>query len=346
MYHAMSNSGSFKIDAEDELLLCLARTSRDDETVDRIRSLLGRHIDWLDLMQRAAHHRVLPLLSQSVQRDFSHLVPANILQALQHHYGYTGRRNLFLIVELRKLMQLLDEHRIFAITYKGPIAALLAYHNLCLRQFGDLDILVDPHDYQRARDLLLASGYRLDVDYGWESSLVDDKRRVCIDLHREITPEIFPVHLVFENLRKRLEPLTIAEYKINTLCAKDMLMVHCIQLAKDGWGVNALRLSKVCDIAELLRCNQGMDWTQVLWEAGRLGCRRMIFLSLTVAHELLDAPVSASVLSRARDEAQLSILTKHIYQRLFQYQGESNSVRLSSSREDFYFSLQNAHDTY
>jgi hypothetical protein len=334
----MYRIGPHGIGVEHELLLGLARTCQDERNVNRLRTLLDQTVDWPHLLQLAVHHRVIPLLYQSLQRAFPGLAPANVMQALQQQYMNIAQRNLLLTGALKKLIDFLDQQGVCAIPYKGPTTALLVYRNLCLRQFGDIDILVDPGDYGLTRELLLAAGYRLHNDWGWECSLVDDSRGICVDLHRGVTPEIFPVRLDFASLLKRLEPLTIAGRDINVLCAEDMLLVLCVQLAKDGWGESALRLSKICDIAELLRTHPRMNWEQVFNEAKRLGCGRMIALGLTVSHQLLDAPVPEAVMSRARAERQSDILARYIYNDLFQDADDRADALLS--RENFHFRLR------
>ena len=325
--------------AEHELLLGLARTCQDERTVNRLRTLLDQTVDWPHLLQLAVHHRVLPLVYQSLQRAFPGLAPADVMQALQQQYMNIAQRNLLLISALKEQIDFLDQQGVCAIPYKGPTTALLVYRNLGLRQFGDIDILVYPKDYGPTRELLLASGYRLHDDFGWECSVVDDSRGICIDLHRSLTPEIFPVRLDFASLVKRLEPLTIAAGRdINVLCAEDMFLVLCVQLAKDGWGEGPLRLSKICDIAELLRTHPRMDWEQVFNEAERLGCRRMIALALTVSQQLLNAPAPETVMSRARADRQSNILARYIYHDLFQ-EGDDRADALLSE-EDFHFILR------
>ena len=62
--------------------------------------------------------------------------------------------------ELTRISALLENNGVCVIPWKGPILAAAAYGDVALRQFGDLDILVREQDAMRAKDLLLASGYR------------------------------------------------------------------------------------------------------------------------------------------------------------------------------------------
>jgi hypothetical protein len=196
---------------------------------------------------------------------------------------------------------------------------------------------VDASDYSATRQHILENGYRLASDWGWESSLVDDDRGVCVDVHRAITPDEFPVRFRFSSLYDRLQSVAIGGRPFRVLCTDDMLLVLCVQLCKDVWGRTQLRLSKVCDIAELLRSRGDLDWPYIHRAARRLGCQRMISLALTVSHQLLGAPVPESVLARAHTDSRLDTLVAETYQDLFQ---PSDTYTASLSSEKFYFTLR------
>ena len=132
---------------EDQLLLCFARTAIDEETASRIHSLIGQNIDWRYLLERATHHRVIPLLYRGLLRSRAGLVPDRVMAELAHQSAAIAARNLLLTAELIKLSEWLDSQQIRAIPYKGPTSAVVAYGNVGVRQFGDLDILVQPRDY-------------------------------------------------------------------------------------------------------------------------------------------------------------------------------------------------------
>ena len=320
---------------EDELLICCARTIIDEGTRNRMHTLLRQDIDWSYLLQLAVHHRVTPLLYRSLEQNCLSAPPEGTLLKLECYFRANTGRNLFLSGELIKLVDMLELHRISSIPYKGPALSALAYGNIGLREFGDLDILVPSCDYFKTRNFLLARGYRLTTDFGWECGLVHETRGVCIDLHRGITPDNYPVRIDFERLHERTKPVSIAGQKIDTLCPEDMLVFLCIQLAKDAWSeIPPFRLSKVCDIAELLRTHPGIAWGQVFEDAERLGVQRMLLLSLSVAHALLAAPVPEPM-NRLQDAVDLDMLNTHVYQRLFHGPDGSCPMHLSMARFHF-----------
>jgi len=323
--------------SEDRLLFCCARTTIEEESAGQIKDLLRHEIDWTYLIESAIHHRVVPLLYRSLRQISSNSIPAAVVNELQDHYESIVTDNLFLTSRLLQLIKILETHHISAIPFKGPALAFLAYGNICLRQFGDLDILVRPTDYPRTRKLLLVQGYQQVTDFDWECSLVDDTDGVSVDLHQGITREQFPIHLDFQSLQQDLAALPVAGAKIKTFCPEDMLVILCIQLAKDGWENKPLRLLKICDIAELLRMHTGMDWDRILQEVRRLGCQRILLVSLSVARELLGAPVpELPEISFAR--SRLDILTHHIYNKLI-HQTKPDYVRRLTMRS-FHFRIR------
>jgi hypothetical protein len=318
---------------EDQLLLYCARTTVDEEAASQVQVLTNQTMDWSYLVKNAVHHRVIPLLFRSLQRLCPNSVPKEVLTGLRGYCAGIGRRNLYLTAELLKLTELLQAKAVPAIPYKGPAGVFLAYGNVCLRQFNDLDILVRPNDYLKTRNLLLAEGFQLTADWGWECTLSDDRRGLHIDVHRDITPARFPVGLEASHLWERLKAVPVAGGRIRTLSAEDFLLVLCIQLIKDGWGQSPLRLGKLCDIAELLRSHSLMDWEYVRGESKSLGCQRMLNIGVCLAHEFLGAPEIKSF-SYDQTQSYLKALEKHLLTKLFSSLNETYSE--TPSQERFY----------
>jgi hypothetical protein len=322
---------------EAELLLCCARTAMDGQALERAQSLLQGEIDWRYLVDLGATHRVTPLLHRSLGRIHAGHAPGWVITELARQYACIARRNIVLTGQLIELVGWLQEAGIKVIAYKGPAAASLAYGDLCLRHFADLDLLVRLEDYERTRREFISRGYRLTSDWGWECGLVDEDGLVCIDLHKSIAPEVFPARLCFDRMWDRLKPLPFGGGRIRTLSVEDMLIVLCVQLCKDAWESHVLRLSKACDIAELLRAHPDIGWHQLDTESARLGCRRIMTVGLAVAHELLGAPLPDPIRARFEDP-ELGVLIEHVCRRLLD-DSDQDSTRILS-RNRFHFMIR------
>lgn len=168
---------------EIELLLCCARTQIDPSTQERIKELLQEKIDWKYLIQTSARHKVMPLLYRSLNTTCPELVPKSILSQLRNFFYTNAQRNLFVTAELIKLLTLFQEHEIPAIPFKGPLLSVSVYGNLALRQFTDLDILIDSKNLLKAKALLLSQEYSLTGELSWESNFISRNHQINVDLH-------------------------------------------------------------------------------------------------------------------------------------------------------------------
>jgi hypothetical protein len=319
------------------LLLRCARSVVEADAASGVEALVRRDFSWDRFLHRVTHHRVTPLAFHGLKRLRNPAIPDSVLRELGNACNAIAARNLFLTRELIGLVDWLEGEHIAVLPYKGPTIAYLAYGNIALRQFGDLDVLVSARDYGRARDLFLARGHRLTDDWGWECSLTDENRSVTTDLHVGLAPAQFPTGLGFDRLWERRQVVPMAGGKLSTLSAKDLLIILCVQLIKDAWGISALRLAKACDIAELLRSNVRIDWNYIFRETRRTGCRRMLQIALTVAGELLGAPMQLPGLA-APDGSRTSRLVDHVVSRIFE-DGQIPFPGLMS-RQRFHFDVR------
>lgn len=326
------------ISPEFELLLLCARTKLDEVYASRIEELLPQDFDWTGFVRQAIDHQVLPLVYQSLRCLPAGAVPTDVMTEFQQQSNAVLRNNLSFLTKLFRVLQLLAEADIPCIPYKGPSLAVLAYGgNFGLRPFGDLDILVPAHAYEKTRDLFRARGYRDGADWGWESSMVDPTDDLAVDIHRAITPAQFPVRLDFAALHQRLRGVPVGGCEIRSLCPEDMLIVLSIQLAKDSWEDNPLRLSKVCDIAELLRSHPDLNWRQIVDESRRLHCEYILAFGLAFSEEILGAPGLAPQL-RGLPRRNYEMLSLHVKGKLLNHM--SADYRRSLSRNGFQVNIR------
>jgi hypothetical protein len=256
-----------------------------------------------------------------VQTIGADLVPPSVWAELQYHFHANAQRNLLLGGTLLRLLGLLARHDIPAIPYKGPVLAMAVYGNLALRQFGDLDILVRQQDVERAKDLLLAQGYRW-----WEQrpltllprqrkvyELISADGQVLVELHWAITSSTFYFPLNPARLWERLETVVLLETPVRTLTSEYLLLILCVHGAKHHWH----RLAWICDTATLLHVSAEINWEYLLEQADRLGCRRMLLLGVFLAQTLLGKSLSEPLQHRLDADVTIPSLTQEVQARLF-----------------------------
>jgi hypothetical protein len=306
------------------LLLCCARTWMDTQRAERINGLLAEEINWKFLIHTASQHGVLPLLYSSLKDICPEAVPKAVLNQLRNHFYTNAARNVFLADELLKLLTLFETHGIRAIPYKGPALAASAYGNLLLRQFGDLDILVPKRDVLRAKDLLISHGYRLKfqltrskeaayLQSQCDYNFVRDDGKIIIELHWGITRSHFSFPLDLEHLWEDLEAVSLSGTTIRHLSPENLLLVLCVHGAKHGWS----QLKWICDIVELTRRYQDLDWKRIIEQAVTLRSVRMLLLGLCLARNLLGATLPEKVVQQIQATSKVQSLAAQVNEQLF-----------------------------
>lgn len=304
---------------EVDLLLCCARTQLNPAIVEQIQQLLNQEIDWHWLIQLAARQKILPLLYHSLTSNHisSATIPPHVLTTLQHHFYTNIQRNLFQTGALIKLLKILDTQGIPVIPFKGPILATAVYGNLALRRFNDLDIWVRSQDLAQVQSILEAEGYQMMVDRNWEHSFCHPTTQVSIDLHIALTPQRFPVALQFEQVRSRLQRVTLAGMAIPHFCPEDLLLILCIKWGKDCWELKVY-LAQLCDIAEVLRTYPDLDWNWLIQQAQALGCERMLLFALSLTQAVLGIDLPAPIVEPLITNSAIQALTTEGYSRIWQ----------------------------
>jgi len=316
MLKTSSKGGARQFCPEVELLLCCARTYVDSKTAVRIEVLFRQGVDLAYLMRLARRHGVLPLVYWNLHKVCP--VPKGVLDQLRSYFRSNAVRNIILAEELIEILKLLKARNILAIPFKGPLLAALAYRNLALREFFDLDLWVHQRDFAAAQTVLESRGYRLEVHAPWESCFVrnDGKMAMEVDLHSGITPPDFPLALSFAQLCERLRDVELSTRIVPSFSPEDVLIILCIQVAKDAWE-SRNRLLQLSDIRAVIDSQPTIDWRNLMSHARTMGCQRMALLGLRLTAELLEASVPKQILQEAAAHRGVEILCQRVRAALF-----------------------------
>jgi hypothetical protein len=140
-----------------------------------------------------------------------------------------------------------------------------------------------------------------------------------VELHADVKPGHFSFFLDLDPFfnpqaeDSRWQKVVLLGRPVPTLAPEDLLLLLCAHGAKHLWQ----DLRWVCDIAELLRGQPGLDWRRVCEEARALHGERMLLLGLALAERLLDAPVLEGLGRRARAEPVVRSLVAQTVGRMF-----------------------------
>lgn len=287
-----------------ELLLLSARTAPD---APRIRALATAGINWHAFLDLAARHRVRPLVYKTLRSTCWESIPKNVQGEWEDVYRLFTGGNLFLAAELLRVIAEFDSAKIPVAAMKGAVIAAMAYGDLALREYEDIDLLIAETDFSRAVDLLKQLGYQPFWKYSdhkvlqflrhvGEYTLTNSARRATIDLHWRVSTKAAALSPSLSDFPSGLQPLSFAGKNILSFAPEDLPLYLTAQGGWDKWS----DLRRICDLAEFLRRFPEIDWEKPMHTAERLGGLRSMLTGLSLSSAMLGAEIPAPALRRIR----------------------------------------------
>lgn len=295
-------------------LLCACSTAQPNpRQLAQIAVGQSDDFDWQEFLHAAEHHGVAALVARNLIAHAGSL-PSDIKRALDTTYSTNFRRGLWFAAELIRITRSLAHHQIRVIPYKGPVLAQSAYGDLALRSFSDLDLLISPDDFPRAKQSLAELGYqpskpqtpaveRLWLRTGYERSFDGPAGKNLVELQWSLLPYFYAINPAraefrFDDWWKRTGRISLGEASdVPCLSPEDSLVVLCLHAAKHLWT----RLIWVADIAESMRI-PALDFSAVVERARALGITRILGVSFWLAKHLLGAAIPSAAQSVIDDQ--------------------------------------------
>jgi hypothetical protein len=288
---------------EHNLLLSCARVCSDKEREDSIVRFVHEGIDWDYLLEAAATHYMTSMLYWYLNAACREDVPPSILEKLHKHYQISAKSNLLYTAELFRILKLFEENNIPAIPFKGPVLSLTLYEDPALREFCDLDILVQKKDVFRALRLLSTIGYKKIVEYPRviEAKIleqqnhfqVEKNNQSClVEIHWMLTPGYLDLSYAIEDCWKRVKDISIQSHRFRTLQSEDLLMSLCIHGFKHMWH----SIFWLADIARFLDKHPNLNWDFIFKRYTHPEIQRILFIGLIISRDCLEVDLPINIL--------------------------------------------------
>jgi hypothetical protein len=303
---------------EARLLLACVAAGRGAPDLSSVAALAQSDLDWGWFVRTARLHAVLPLVHRR-------LVQAGVeRRELRAQATAVAFRTLRLTAELVGLAREFEAAGIPMLAWKGPALAMLAWGDVALREYGDLDLVVFPEDYERASAVLLAHGHRSDtapsgapfrslLRRDWHWTFTHAGAGTHIELHWRFSPGPSDLGLSLKDVWERRQMVRVTSGSLASPGSEDLLLLLTDHGARHAWE----RLGWIVDVARLADDSR-LDWEAILRRAHSLGSERMLLLGLSVAHRLLGWEMPPAVSDRCALHPMLPVVGERVTGRLFE----------------------------
>lgn len=303
---------------ETNLIVLCARIFLSNSESSVLRSALAESLDWSVLEQTAENHVVMPLVAYVLSHYVADLIPQDTRERLKNRLVRAARNNLAWVQKWITILNALREEDIAVISFKGPTLGLMAYRNLSLREFTDLDLLVRPCDVLKTRDVLVRNGYVLDSvvlndtdaalthSRNRQISFTQEKRETTVDLHWGVLHEMFSFQLEVDQLFKLAIVGTHEGISFLSCSPEHLLLVLCAHGTKHCWS----NLRWLCDVACHIQSNPNLDWDLCIRLAEPAGCELVLTHSLLLTEQVLGLQLPMPIRQYVSNDTKAHSLAK------------------------------------
>lgn len=273
---------------------------------EKAERFMARGIEWETAVQEAIRHQVLGLFYHHVDTLLGSKLPSSLRDYIQEYWRGVRIHNTFLSEELGNVIHRCENQGIPVLALKGPVLAKVAYGDMSLRQYVDLDILIPGSRFPDVDHLLQEMGYRYAGEFqhitGWRKQLAlylsgqwpFTRRRgpFTIDVHTRIMPPGYSFSSDFEQYWKRSSSIRLKEgVRVRVFGPEDTVLILAHHGTKNQWRA----LKHVVDLAEYIQSGPDVDWEVLVNRSRAMNGSRALKLALIMVSDVMDTSLPAGV---------------------------------------------------
>lgn len=283
----------FKIELQNlsEDIKLIIECCKTEKNYTLIENIVPQIKDWDKFINLSYSHGVFPLVYHTL-KEFQDQTSIQVLAKLKSINLDIAKQNMLMTSELLKVMKLLEENGIKAIAFKGPVLSQMAYGDITLRQYVDLDILIDEIDLERTSELLQKNNYKelYDLqDYQKENlknlvhdrSFINKTNGINIELHWTLSSSEFFIDLEGLNYLENVEKSNLNTQEINVLSLEILFIYLCIHGNKHMWE----RIEWLVDLVLLIK-KENIDLEKVLNLSKKIDAERVVLSSILICEKI------------------------------------------------------------
>jgi hypothetical protein len=285
-------------------------------------------IDWDDFLSVTAHHRLTPLVFESLDRLRPAGMPAAVHSALQTLAKINAIEALRSTSEVRRIMTSFADAQIPVSVLKGVPLSQILFSSPNARHVGDIDILTTPAELPRQIELLAALGYKLInprsrltpnrlasyVSFWKDFTFVNTNTGFELDLHWRLFNNRF--HAANRLLAQpSFTSVTAFGLSMRVFSPRDQFVYIAAHGVSDAWTY----LKSLADVAGFLRLFTPAELDDAILRARDLGLLAQISAAIHLANDWMGAnafsphllPAAERISESVRDRATSMLLCQN-----------------------------------
>jgi hypothetical protein len=280
---------------EEKIILASVKIHPDQADIDIINKEIPDVTNWEYFAKTITERGIAPLFHIKVALlSNAGLIPDFVIDKVRKVYFKTMSRGMLLYAHFKEIATAFEKENIPMIPMKGVYLAEKMYHDIALRQFSDMDLLVSPENGEKCLQILKKIGYKstLIAQTEFVQSLSEIvhyppmvKNEISVEIHIKLHrnhPEYFldPVK-IFEHAQTDI----LNNCKVLKMDKYDMLIHLCLHLDKHFVG-GSLQFTCYNDIVNYLNTYiTEFDWNEMEKRVSLYQATNQVYLHLMISNK-------------------------------------------------------------
>ncbi|MBF0118855.1 MAG: nucleotidyltransferase family protein [Desulfobacterales bacterium] len=312
---------------EEKLTILMCRISLDDEESKQLHILLSQPLNWSLLLEISQRAIILPLFFKHLsQEQFLKYVPKGVLTNLNTIYRNIALQNLRIQSQIKEILKSMQESNIPIILLKGAYLSNCLYDDIAIRPMGDIDILCQKSDMEKASEKIKEIGYKQfkfpqsSLHFTNSNHLIpfEKTNKLSIEIHDYIFSAKDKNFEVMNNIWESAVPKKIYGFPILSLSVEDEILHLSCHLYKH-LSTYEKKFYWFCDIHEIIKQNKNqIDWDKLYYRVQNLYIDKQIGTIFYFMKDVWHSPIPENFLSK-KDEKKEKNLAKEIFSNNINY---------------------------
>lgn len=222
------------------------------------------------------------------------MIPLEIIEQMKIINMDIVKQNMLMTSELINVIKKFKSNDINVISFKGPVLSQIAYGDITLRQYVDLDILINEKDLEYASEFLLQNNYKEVYNFeeyqksnlkktGHDRSFFNKKNGVNLELHWTLSSSEFFIDLEKLDYYNNSRTFKLKNQDLKTLSNEIHFIYLCIHGNKHMWE----RIEWLVDLVLFIN-KENLDFVTILKLSEKIDAERIVLSSLMICKHLFD----------------------------------------------------------
>jgi len=295
---------------EDKLILACIKIQPTQEEIELLDKLVPEVTDWEYVATISIDRGIGPLLHNKISLlSNNNLIPKAIKHKLQQSYYITFSRSVYIYRHFNVIAGLFALEGVKILALKGIYLSETLYKDAGLRQFSDIDLLVQKEDAEKSLAILSAAGYKAEGDkednFSKKLEVVHFSpmvlNGVSVEIHLKLHLNIEKYKLDISDLWETAHLISLNNRNVYVLSKINQLIHVCVHLDKH-FHQGHIQFTGYMDITNLLmQFNDDADWKELIRYCEKYNCIEEVFTHILLANKYMQAKAPENIILKYND---------------------------------------------